>query len=367
MALRINKINLSLFRSYDALRLDLAGAKCVVLTGANGSGKTNILEAISLLTPGRSLRGAGLDELTCRRAPIGEPWAVAAEITAITGDRVRIGTGLARDRRRRVFRIDGRDAASQSEASALIAAVWLTPQMDRLFLDGAGNRRRFLDRLVFALDPDHAGALLAHDRHLKERLALLQQGSADSRWLEQIEDRIAAHAVIIDTARRRLLDGLREGMSALAARRLSFPLPDFALTSVDPAVLRDKLRTNREADRHSRRTLSGVHRADFVLRYAAKDMPAAACSTGEQKGLLLATILAHAAVMQARRGYVPLLLLDEVTAHLDDDRKRELFSHLMSFDGQIFMTGTEESLFAPLRGAADFFTVSLGQALRRTI
>lgn len=381
MPLQLQKISLTNFRNYEALRIDIGTARQVVLAGPNGAGKTNILEAISLLTPGKGLRGADLDALTCRNIPTaGQPplWAVAAELESAGGLPLRLGTGLDRQRdgaARRVIRLNGKEVKGQRHLSEHIAAVWLTPQMDRIFLEGPSARRKFLDRLVFAYTPDHVAYLNRYDKSIRERMRVLTDSrNADKRWLDAIETQIAADAVSIAAARAHLLFRLSHHLAALAEIQSLFPAPDASLVCPVAAALESQpaldverqvaaqLQSARVADAAAVRTSAGVHRADFAVRYAAKDMPADQCSTGEQKGLLLSLILAHARMIQAEKGFVPLLLLDEVAAHLDDARRAQLFGHLQALGGQVWLTGTDAGLFGALPDAA-VFVVARGQVV----
>lgn len=376
MPLRLHKLNLTQFRSYEALRLDTGGAPAVVLTGPNGAGKTNILEAISLLIPGRGLRGADLLEMKNRRAGPDEPWAVAAEVETATGMMVRLGTGLDRDAKRRVVRIEGRDSKGHNALSEYVACLWLTPQMDRLFIEGASMRRKFFDRLVFAYAPAHVTELNTYDKNLRERMKLLQDIRPDPRWLDTLETQLAAGAVSIGAARLHLLERLAQYAAQLKSRQSLFPAPETVMEGWTeqallnrPAVdveeeLKARFRASRMADAAAGKSLEGIHRSDFAVRYAAKDMPAAQCSTGEQKGLLVALVLAHALMMRGEKGFVPLLLLDEVAAHLDDARREELLSTLEALDGQLFLTGTDAAMFGRLQRTAAFFTVDHAQVTR---
>lgn len=386
MPLSLQKVSLTNFRNYEALRLDVGGARQIVLSGANGAGKTNILEAVSLLTPGKGLRGAELDDLTCRSAvgSAGHPplWAVAAELESAAGLPLRLGTGLDRAREggasRRVIRLDGKEVKGQRHLSEHVAAVWLTPQMDRLFLEGAAARRKFLDRLVFAYAPDHVTHLNRYDKSLRERMRVLTDNrTPDPRWLDTLENQIAGDAVSIAAARAYLIVRLSYHLAVLAAQQSLFPAPEvrllcpvaLALETV-PALeaeqqLAENLRGNRAADAAAGRTAAGTHRTDFAVRYAAKDMPANLCSTGEQKGLLLSIVLGHARMIQAEKGFVPLLLLDEVAAHLDDARRAQLFGHLQALGGQVWLTGTDAALFDALKDAA-VFDIDNAQAVPRS-
>ncbi len=374
MPLLLQKLNLTHFRCYDALRLDLGGAGVVVLTGANGAGKTNILEAVSLLVPGKGLRGADLLDMKNRKAAPEDLWAVAAEVQTAAGENIRVGTGLDRDFKRRLVRIQGRDAKSQNELASLISCVWLTPQMDRLFLEGASGRRKFFDRLAFAAEPDHAARLNRYDRNLRERLKVLQSDQgADPLWLDNLENQLAADAVSIAATRRQLIDNLARYTAKLYAGKTLFPIPELAIAgwtenemAARPAVqveeeLKVRFRDARRADMIAGKSREGVHRSDFETVHAGRNMPAAQCSTGEQKGLLVSIVLAHALMMQGEQGHIPILLLDEVAAHLDDPRRDELFRYLATLQGQIFLTGTEAGVFSALKSAALFCAVDQGR------
>jgi DNA replication and repair protein RecF len=368
--LLLQKLNLTQFRGYDALRLDVSGSRIVVLTGANGAGKTNILEALSLLTPGRGLRGADLLEMKNRKAGAEDLWAISAEVETTDGETLRLGTGLARGVKRRVVRVDGKDARGQNALSDHMSVLWLTPQMDRLFIEGASARRRFFDRLVFTYEPEHAARLNRYDKNLRERLKLLQQErAADPAWLDVLENQLAAEAVGIAAARLSLLERMEAYIGRLAVNQSLFPAPRLAVFGwveeemrQNPALaveeaLRLRYKNARGPDAAAGRSSEGIHRSDFAVHYAAKDMPADQCSTGEQKGLLVSIILAHALMMQGEKGFVPVLLLDEVAAHLDDARRRQLFGQLVSFGGQVWLTGTDRAVFDPLASQARFFAV----------
>lgn len=373
MPLLLQKLNLTHFRSYDALRLDLKGAGIVVLTGPNGAGKTNILEAVSLLVPGKGLRSADLLDMKSRSAAPEDLWAVAAEIDTAAGLLMRIGTGLDRDAKRRLVRINGRDAKNQNELASIISAVWLTPQMDRLFLEGASGRRKFFDRLVYATDPEHATRLNRYDKNLRERLKVLQgERGADPVWLSGLEAQLAADAVSIAATRRQLLENLSRYIGKLYAGKTLFPIPEIAIDgwtenqmAAHPAVeveeaLKARFKDSRRADMLAGKSREGVHRSDFAVSHAGRHMPASQCSTGEQKGLLVSIVLAHALMMQGEKGFVPILLLDEVAAHLDDARRDELFRYLLSLNGQVFLTGTDAAMFDALQPKALFCRVEHG-------
>jgi DNA replication and repair protein RecF len=377
--LAVRQLRLTDFRNYRQLRLDCS-LEPVVLVGSNGAGKTNLLEALSFLTPGRGLRRARLDEVGHRErgeAPAGAPgptnWAVAATLDTPEG-RLVIGTGLEPGRSegspaRRVVRIDGRPASSQTALGLHVAAVWLTPQLDRLFLDGPGERRRFLDRLVTALHPQHAGDVAAYENALRQRARLLGDGSRDPHWFTALEDTMARHGVALAAARADTVQRLD------AAARLGIgPFPRAALAmagEVDGWLdtmaaldaedrLRDALAANRSRDAEAGTTCCGPHRSDLAVRHLDLDLPAAEGSTGQQKAVLVSIALAHARLVAMSRGRPPLLLLDEIAAHLDAERRWALFDEVVALGAQSWMTGTDAELFAPLRGRAQILRVTDG-------
>jgi DNA replication and repair protein RecF len=359
--LSVSRLRLTDFRCYATARLDL-DERPVILTGPNGAGKTNMLEAVSLLAPGRGLRGARLDNIARSGGKDGNGdadggWAVAASIATPDGKR-EIGTGRSPDGgTRRVVRIDGAPAKSQAVLGEHVSAVWLTPQMDRLFTDGSTGRRRFLDRLVFGFDAAHAGRVSGYDHAMRERSRLLRDGAGDDTWLSSLERKMAERGVAIAAARRE--------MTARLARLCgtpSGPFPGAEVTvtgSVEewldeaPALtvedrLQAALRDSRPHDASAGGAAVGPHRSDLKVRHLAKDMPAELCSTGEQKALLIAVVLANARLQTAERGRVPLLLLDEVAAHLDEVRREALFEEILSTGSQAWLTGTDPALFASL-------------------
>ena len=373
--LRLTRLMLRDFRSYADSTLPFRG-RVVVIAGENGVGKTNLLEAISLLGPGRGLRGARMAELA-RQGPEGPlPWAVAGHFEGAWGG-FDIGTGTPEGGpiERRVFRLDGAPVRSQAELAERAAAVWLTPQMDRLFQDGAGDRRRFLDRLVWALEPYHAREVAAYDNAMAQRNRLLAQdrrgeARADPAWLSALEDAMARHGAAAAAARRGLVGRLNETLAggitgAFPAAVLDLQCPVSAALGEAPALaveerLREEWEAGRGRDAAAGATLAGPHRADLGFTHAPKALPAALCSTGEQKALLVAVVLAHAALIAAARGFAPLLLLDEVAAHLDAPRREALFAALAGLPAQAFLTGTDAATFAPLRGLAEGFRAGAG-------
>lgn len=343
----VTRLSLTDFRSYaDAVLAP--GPGFVILTGENGAGKTNILEAVSLLSAGRGLRGAGLGEMGRRDGPGG--FAVAARIGEMA-----IGTGTtATAPERRQVRINGAPASANSLADWL-SVLWLTPAMDRLFADNASGRRRFLDRLVLALRPDHATHSARYDAAMRARNKLLAEaGPWDDAWLEALEARMAEHGAAIVDARATTI-------AALAARLAAAPEGPFARASIaldggEPAPLAPA----RARDAAAGRTLAGPHRADLLVTHSAKNQPAGLCSTGEQKALLISLILAHADLVAECTQRRPVLLLDEIAAHLDPLRRQALFARLGASGGQVWMTGTEHALFHGI-GAATHFDLPLGR------
>lgn len=349
MAMAVTRLSLSDFRSYEDATL-AAGPGLIVLTGENGAGKTNVLEALSLLSPGRGLRGAALSEMARAQGPGG--FAIAARLDNDTD----IGTGaLASTPERRQVRINGATASANAMAEWL-SLLWLTPAMDRLFTDSPGGRRRFLDRLVLALEPAHAGHSARYEAAMRSRNKLLADpDGADPVWLDALEAQMAEHGTAIVEARRRTIEGL-------AARLAVQPEGPFAraVVSFDEGGEVGFLRAMRARDAAAGRTLAGPHRADLLVRHVGKDQPAERCSTGEQKALLLAITLAHADLVAEQRGQRPILLLDEVAAHLDPSRRAALFERLAAAGGQVWMTGTEPALFAEAPNETQRLTVSGG-------
>lgn len=361
---RLTRLDLTDFRNYPSLSWRPA-RRITVISGPNGSGKTNLLEAISLLGPGRGLRQARVAEFP-RLRPGGETsWAVAARVqTPEQAEPLLIGTGSAPDGSdRRVMRLDGAPA-SQAELASHIAISWITPQMERLFGESASGRRRFLDRLVWALDPTHAREVAAHDAAMSRRNRLLAEGRGDPAWLAGLEDGMARHAVAATAARRalvlRLNTLLAQGaMAPFPAAQLSLlcPISDHLAEAPALAVedwLRGALAASRAADAASGSTSLGAHRADLGLADLASGRPAGLASSGQQKALLLGVVLGHALVIAEARGFAPWLLLDEPLVHLDDAHRSALLEALLRLPAQAFLTGTDAEPFFSLRHHADF-------------
>lgn len=346
----LSRLTLADFRSYADALIEL-GPGFVLLSGDNGAGKTNLLEAVSLLTPGRGLRGAPLSEMARIEGAGG--LSVVARI-----DDTDIGTGtLPSAPERRQVRINGAPAAVNS-LSEWLAVLWLTPAMDRLFSGSAGDRRRFLDRLVLALEPGHAHHASRYEAAMRARNKLLAGDKPDPDWLAALEQAMAEHGASLGQARDRTAE-------ALGGRLAATPEGEFARASVAldgwaGADLAAVLRANRGRDAAAGRATEGPHRQDLIVTHAAKKMPAAQSSTGEQKALLLGLVLAHADVVAERRGAPPILLLDEVAAHLDPRRREALFGRLEG-RGQVWLTATEAALFEGI-GEASRFHVEGGAA-----
>jgi DNA replication and repair protein RecF len=368
----LSRLRLSAFRNYQTAALDL-DSRHVVLVGPNGAGKTNLLEAISLLAPGRGLRRATFEEV----AAIGSEgnWAVAATVETPDGP-ADIGTGAGVAEGPRRVRINGANARTVEEMSAYLRVLWLTPAMDGLFTGPAAERRRFLDRLVTTLVPGHAAAVSALDKSMRHRNRLLEE-DRDPRWIAAVEQEMAAEAGAVHFARADSLAHLQQLIDESLARDVvpdaSFPAARLTLTPLfadghEPvsstaleAELLELWAGSRAIDRAAGRTLAGPHRVDFGVTHAQKGMPAALGSTGEQKALLIGLVLAHARLVARMTGIAPFLLLDEIAAHLDPDRRAALFAALDGLGTQCFLTGTDALLFEALGPRAQTVGVEEGR------
>ena len=366
-------LTLTDFRSYDRAALETDG-RSVFLFGPNGAGKTNLLEAISLFSPGRGLRGVAIAELG-RRTPgeaVGLAWSVSARVQ--TGEEeTRIGTGTeAPGAARRIVRIEG-ETVPPGRLGDLIRPIWLTPAQDRLFLEGPSERRRFFDRLVFAAEPAHAVHASAYERAMRERGRLLGETGPDPAWLTAVEAQMAESGALMATARARTLQALQAEVDARAER--PFPQAGLQLTGdweklaasgleapEIQARLAPALERARDRDAAAGRALTGPHRGDLAVVHREKDRPAAECSTGEQKALILNLVLAQAArLSRAESSPNPILLLDEAAAHLDARRRAGLFDEIEALGLQAFLTGVDEQLFEDLKGRARGVRVDAGQ------
>ncbi len=376
---RIEALKLTGFRNYSSLSLEF-DPRSIVLTGRNGAGKTNLLEAVSLLCDGRGLRGAGYGEITGHKGKTEETpgWAVWGRITGPGGE-VEIGTGFgsfAPDvaENRRAVRINGVPARSLNELGEYSRIIWLTPAMDGLFTGGASERRRFLDRLVVTVQPHHRRQVNAFETAMRQRNALLGEISPDPAWLDAIEAQMAEYAVSIAAARLETVELLG---AAIAGRTTSaFPSARLelqgtvehdlaAMAAVDGEdIFRARLRANRPGDAAAGRTLDGPHRTDLLVFHGGHDIPARKCSTGEQKMVLVALILAHAGlVRELTSGVAPILLLDEIGAHLDAPHRDALYGEIRDLGAQAWFTGTDPDLFASLSSDAQHFNVEAGAVL----
>lgn len=373
-SLSIRRLTLTDFRNYEGLRIETA-SHLVALTGANGAGKTNILEAISLLAPGRGLRGAVFEEVV-RQGSAGS-WAIAAEVETGNGP-VSLGTGWsgqseAGDGGSRLVVIDGEAQKGSGTLGEYMRMLWLTPAMDRLFAGPASDRRRFLDRLVTAFDPEHGPRISVFEKAMRERNLLLEESRPDPAWLSSLEAHMAEAAVAIAAARLVGLEALQTHIDRSRAES-SFPWGRIAVEgeieariSAMPAVrvedeYRKILRDSRGLDRAAGRTLRGPHRSDFAVVHGPKQMAAELCSTGEQKALLIGLVLAQARAVKDVAGIAPILLLDEVAAHLDRKRRQELIEALGALGSQSWMTGTDAHLFAAMGREGTVFHVEDGTA-----
>jgi DNA replication and repair protein RecF len=367
----VRRIILRDFRSYATLDLALAGS-LIALVGENGAGKTNLLEALSLFAPGRGLRRAQLGE--CARDGGAGGFAVSIEVED-DGEPRQLGTGMepSPEAAQRVNRIDRVSVASARAFADHLRIVWLTPAMDRLFTDSAGERRRFLDRLVLAVDPNHGARVTQFERALRGRNRLLEEGQRHSHWLDAIEREAAELAVAVAAARSECVSRLKATIALERDDSSPFPWADLALdgdveqwVAEMPALAAEEryrvaLAEGRGRDAAAGRTLIGPHVGDLLARHGPKDMPAAQASTGEQKALLVGLVLAHARLVADMSGIAPLALLDEVAAHFDPRRRKALFEALERIGGQVFLTGADPAAFAGLAGRAQLFEVGAGR------
>ncbi|MEM1360511.1 MAG: DNA replication/repair protein RecF [Pseudomonadota bacterium] len=356
MALSVTWLMLSHFRSHLRAQLEL-DHRPVAIYGANGSGKTNLIEAVSLLSAGRGLRRAQSAELNRRPEKLG--WKIQAHVTR-DGRLHEIETSAEPDKPRLV-RIDEK-TASQTALSHIAPMLWLVPAMDRLWIEGAEGRRRFFDRMTMSFHPDHGPAVLSYEKAMRERNRLLRDQIDDPRWYSALEARMAEAGAEIEANRSDALDQIH---AAQETAKSSFPAADLALTQSETPereegapALAEALARSRPADLRAGRSLTGPHRADLAARYRAKDMPAAQCSTGEQKALLISLILANCRALAAKGNPAPILLLDEVAAHLDADRRVALFDEITALGAQAWMTGTGPELFEALGPRAQWFAVT---------
>jgi len=362
----ISALKLQSFRCYDQARLSDLKSGLIVLHGANGAGKTNLLEAVSLLSPGRGLRKSRISDM--QNNAQNDPWAVAG-IVASTTDEItnRLGTGLDPKTEKRTIRINGETAKSQAALADYMACLWLTPQMDGLFIGGASERRKFLDRMIFASDPAHAGRVTRYENAMRRRARLLSDGKDDRAWLESLEMQMAETGVAIAASRLEFTDKLQQARKEFKTPH--FPhaflrthgtleelLPNAPALEVED-MFKYQLAQSRGVDMRTGGAATGPHKSDLHVKYAEKNMAADQCSTGEQKALLIGIVLAHSALIAAERAHPPILLLDEIAAHLDENRRAALYDLLINMGGQVWLTGTDKGLFDAVKGRAQFFEV----------
>ena len=368
----LESLKLINFRNYNSLIIPDIDTGAVVLYGANGAGKTNILEAISLLTPGRGIRRSKPSEILNKSAESGKIWSVVSNVKTDFGD-IKIATGLDAAKDRRLVKINGELIKKQSILSNYLSCVWLTPQMDRLFMDSSSSRRRFFDRMVIAFDGGHSGRLARYDNALLQRSKLLKDGMLDVSWLGALETQIAETGIAIAAARLDFIQRLQIACDhAHNDEQKYFPRAKLSLNGMVEKLLltmaaievedifKKDLESNRDRDAIIGGSSVGPHRSDLYVHYATKNISAAQCSTGEQKALLIGIILSHARLLLAENGSPPLMLFDEVPAHLDEDRRRALYDRLFALGGQVWMTGTDLKLFNSIRTNAQFFEVNDG-------
>lgn len=363
----VGKLRLSQFRNYETLDIETSSAP-VVLVGPNGAGKTNILEAISFLAPGKGLRAAAVNEP--QKMGSGQCWAVFAQI----GD-LEIGTGMDPESAmaRRTIRVNGVALKSQHHLAERLSVQWLTPQMDGLFLEGGSAKRKFLDRLVYAFDPGHASRVAAYEQVMRERNRLLADGRGDGRWLDALEARMAEESVAIAAARLQVVERLN---AAALEMKSPFPRPELSLAGTAETMfaehtalaVEERLRTllaeGRRQDGASGRASEGAHRTQLGVRYAELGMPAEQCSTGQQKALLLSVLIAQSRALAETSGRLPILLLDEVVAHLDSEKRAFLIEEILRLGVQAWMTGTDAHLFDGFGHSALYFNVNNASASR---
>ena len=377
-AARIRRLTLTNFRSYRAAQIEV-GAGPIVLVGPNGAGKTNLIEAISFLTPGRGLRRATFEDVAFSEGD--GSWAVSADVDGALG-LASLGTGIEPPASEdavisRKCRIDREPVASAAAFAEHLRVVWLVPAMDGLFTGAASERRRFLDRLALALDAEHMTRVNALERALRSRNRLLEDARPDPHWLEAIEHETAELAVAVTASRVETVGRLQATLAARKHPRSAFPAAEIALDGwmerlvpLSPAVAvedryRAVLRENRARDAAAHRTLDGPHLSDLAVTHADKQIAASDASTGEQKALLIGLVLAHAGLLADMSGSAPVLLLDEVVAHLDPARRTALYAELDALDAQAWMTGADAAVFAEIEAKAEVFEVWPGEVKRK--
>jgi len=364
----IKSLTLTSFRNYQSASIDGLDNAFVILIGDNGAGKTNCLEAVSLLSPGRGLRSAGVTDMQSQDS--GNPWAISALVHDDMDDVIRLGVG--RDSQKpdkKIIRADGNPVKNQSDLGDILRTVWLTPQMDGLFLQGTSERRRFFDRLSATFDGSHTGRMTRYEKAMRQRLNLLKDDTKtpDPTWLDGLEQIMAETSVAIAAARLDVLNQLQIAIDRQSWDQFPQSMMDLsgdveqslkshsALSVED--MIKNRLLSMRSADGQTGRTNFGIHRTDLTVTYTDKNANAAQCSTGEQKALLTGIILSHAQMVQARFGAAPILLFDEVAAHFDEIRRNALLSILSQFNTQIWVSGQDEKAFLSVNDKANVLCV----------
>jgi len=348
--LAVDRLTLSHFRSYKSLSLQLDG-RPIAIYGLNGAGKTNILEAVSMLSPGRGFKRAGTEDMVRRPEALG--WKIAAGLDSL-GHSHEIETWVENGSNRQV-RIDGK-AAAQTALGRLARMVWLVPTMDRLWVDSAEGRRRFLDRMTLSFEPKHGEITLAYDKAMRERNRLLKDQVHNNSWYAALESQMSDLGAEIQRNRKAAIVKIT---AAQTDAKTAFPVADISLIAPadaecpnDADDLADVLQNNRIRDMAAGRSLIGPHRADLNAVYQTKGVAAKLCSTGEQKALLVSLVLANARALASETGAPPIILLDEVSAHLDVERRAALFDEICALNAQAWMTGTGAELFEGLEDRA---------------
>jgi len=375
LSARICRLQLTNFRSYRRADIKM-GEGPILFLGENGAGKTNLLEAISFFAPGRGLRRTTLEDAGASEGD--GSWAIAVEIEGAQG-LVHLGTGIDPPMEGvtplRRCRIDQEDVRSATAFADHLRVIWLIPEMDGLFLGPAGDRRRFLDRLVLAIDVEHGSRVSALERALRSRNRLLENGVFDPRWLDAVEHEIAELAVAIAAARSECVDRLNIEIEATHDPDSLFPAANLSIDGWIETAIKERpaieiedryrkiLRDTRDRDRAAGRTLDGPHRSDLALVHKSKNIPAARASTGERKALLVGIVVSHARLVAAMHGLAPVMLLDDVSAFLDEERRAALFNLLACLDAQIFMTGVDAAPFSKLASRAEWFCVTPGKVV----
>ena len=365
---RIHSLKLKNFRSYNDLKCSFSGGP-VVLLGSNGSGKTNILEALSLLSPGRGLRNASFDQFRNIKGP--NEWGIIAEISS-EDQLIKISTGVSAGRLRgRDVKMNDKKVTGSIALPSVLSLSWLTPSMDQIFMESPSSRRKFLDRMCSSFNKKHIDSIKNYEKLMKECNKLLQDISFDKTWLETIESRMVTEGILIGLTRIEILKGLNLRLEIdqnpvwpRAFLKIQGIIEEeLAYNKIDE-VREHYIKTlfdNRRKDSISGRTLEGIHRSDLLVSERNKGVMASQCSTGEQKSLLLGLILTHLDLVAEKSNQYPILLLDEVVAHLDQLRRSSLFDQIINTKAQVFMTGTDVNLFSAIEGAAQFFSVGMGR------